>query len=629
MEVILDPRHFLTASLFYLIRKYTEHLVKFEENTSIDHEKIKMIFAGCPVEKHVNRLLQKMEAGHIEETEKLLEQCSEDISVLKDVYYSFLYTDKKFLNQIKKELKNKESHDSHLHQFENEYKTDTLAQEFKKMMKPKETCRFPPEPSGYLHLGHVKAAFLNNNLSDNLIVRFDDTNQEKSSDVFEKAILEDLKLLQLKEFKLSRSSDFHPKIVELCRKMIADGNAYCDDTDKEQMNIERMDGIESKRRNVDIKTNLAVFEKMVENGLKDFAQIDEKDNIEKYCVRAKIAVNSNNKALRDPVICRLKKIKHPRTNSRFSPTYDFSCPIVDSIEGVTTVLRTNEFRDRNEQYFWILDALQLRKPKIQDFSRLNFENTCLSKRKLRTLIEENNLTWDDPRIPTVKGILRLGLHITVLKEYIIMQGMKQSSHVTSWDKIWAMNKKYLDKVCNRYFAIKEDGKYHIKFVDESNNEIEPFEEKVSWPLNKKDLQAGQKEVLTRNIAISQEDGDLLETNEEFTLMIVGNCIVKEKNDNIITCISNPDGDIKKTKRKISWISLDECHRHELVQYSDLLKDDQFDPHSKKSETILVEKASQNIQPGEMVQFERIAFVRRDPPTDSYVVVPCTLQKREN
>lgn len=626
MEIILDKKHFLTPSLFYLLKTYTKHDIMFEDGVKLDLSTIKNAFENTPVKNHLEVLFQHLDKGKLEDTDKIIEKSVEDLSAIKNVYYSLLFTDKKFAGMIKKEMKKKENKNTGICQFEEVHLDETLSQEFRKLMKPKETCRFPPEPSGYLHLGHVKAALLNNELCDNLIVRFDDTNQEKASDHFEKAILEDLELLHLKSFKLSRTSDFYQNIIELAVKLIRDGKAYCDDTDKETMNIERADGIESKCRNTDTIENIKIFYEMINNGKNDLNPGNEK--FEKYCVRAKISIDNKNKALRDPVICRLKSNKHPRAMSRLSPTYDFACPIVDSLEGVTTVLRTNEFRDRNEQYFWFLDNLSLRKPIIKDFSRLNFENTCLSKRKLRGIIDEHSLSWDDPRVPTVKGIMRLGLHIDVLKDYIRLQGMKQANCITSWDKIWAMNKKYLDKICPRYSAIKENGNYDIIFINYNGETIEPYEKMIQWPLNKKIPDSPKKEVLTTKIKISKDDGDELEQGEEFTLMILGNCIVTEKKPGLIICKSNPEGNIKTTKRKVSWISSVDSQSYDLITYSDLLKNGEFNHESQSKEKILVEKACENINFGDLVQFERIAFVRKDKTLNSFIVVPNTTQKRE-
>lgn len=621
MNIYLDPSDDKSSSLFYLLKKYTEHNIIFDKEKKSEFEIIMKAFEKTVVFPFIFIIRENLNKK--KETDKISTKAVEDISVLQNIYYSFIYTDKKFLNKLKKELKLKNlSEDTST--FRDLYLNDAISAQLKEMMRKKETCRFPPEPSGYLHIGHVKAALLNNDLADNLIIRFDDTNQEKGSESYEESIIEDLKLLELKEFHLSRTSDFYQKIIECAKKLILENKAYCDNTDRETMNQERMDGIESKNRNNSIDKNKSIFDKMIKNGEKDVEECKNSE-IEEYCVRAKISIDEKNKSLRDPVILRLKNSKHPKTKSRLSPTYDFACPLVDSLQQITTVLRTNEFRDRNPQYFWILDALKMKKPKIKDFSRLNFEDTCLSKRKLRAVIEEHDLTWQDPRIPTIKGILRLGLHIDVLKEYIRLQGMKQGNCIASWDKIWAMNKKYLDKTCNRYSAILSDNYYKIDFIDNKGARINPYDPIISLPLNKKNQNSKQKEVLTTSIAISNEDANILKINEEFTLMALGNAILKKKTENKLICESNPTGNYKLTKNKISWISLDSAIEYNLTTYGSLFKDGKFNHDSKLTEKILIEKAAESIKYNEMVQFERIAFVKKDETSHEFVVVPYTRQ----
>ncbi|KAL1989266.1 hypothetical protein VTN96DRAFT_28 [Rasamsonia emersonii] len=253
--------------------------------------------------------------------------------------------------------------------------------------------RFPPEPSGYLHIGHAKAALLNDYFAHEkykgtLLVRFDDTNPSKEKEEFQDSIIEDLALMGIKPDKLSYTSDYFNELYEYCVQMIKDGNAYADDTDRETMAAERMKGIPSKRRDATVEENLARFEEMkrgTEEGMR-------------WCIRAKISVDNPNKALRDPVIYRCNPTPHHRTGTTWKiyPTYDFCCPIVDSIEGVTHALRTIEYRDRNPQYQWMLDALKLRNVQIWDFSRMNFIRTVLSKRKLTKLVEKGVVWgWDE------------------------------------------------------------------------------------------------------------------------------------------------------------------------------------------------------------------------------------------
>lgn len=170
-------------------------------------------------------------------------------------------------------------------------------------------------------------------------------------------------------------------------------------------------------------------------------------------------MQDKNKAMRDPVIYRCNLIPHIRTGTTWKiyPIYDFACPIVDSVEGVTHALRTNEYRDRNPQYDWFLKALSIRKVEIWDFSRVNFVYTLLSKRKLTWFVNEGKVSgWDDPRFPTVRGILRRGMTVEALRNYILMQGASQKDMLMEWDKIWSLNKKAIDSVAGRYYALNSD-----------------------------------------------------------------------------------------------------------------------------------------------------------------------------
>jgi glutamyl-tRNA synthetase len=197
------------------------------------------------------------------------------------------------------------------------------------------------------------------------------------------------------------------------------------------MQAERFDGIDSKNRNMSIEETLARFEDMknaTPQGLKS-------------TLRAKIDMQDKNKAMRDPVIYRCNVTPHHKTGSKWNiyPTYDFACPIVDSIEGVTHALRTIEYRDRNAQYAWFLKTLAIRHVHLWDFSRLNFVYTLLSKRKLTWFVDEGHVTgWDDPRFATVRGIKRRGMTIEALRTYILSQGASQREIQLEWDKIWVV-----------------------------------------------------------------------------------------------------------------------------------------------------------------------------------------------
>lgn len=278
--------------------------------------------------------------------------------------------------------------------------------------------RFAPEPSGYLHIGHSKAALLNQYFADRyhgkIIIRFDDTNPAKESNEFVDNLLIDIKTLGINYKDVTYTSDYFPQLMEMAEKLIREKKAYVDDTPREQMQKERMDGIESRCRNHSVEENIKLWKEMIagsERGLM-------------CCVRGKLDMQDPNKSLRDPVYYRCNPMAHHRIGNKYKiyPTYDFACPFVDSIEGITHALRSSEYHDRNAQYYRIQNDMGLREVYIYEFSRLNMVYTLLSKRKLLWFVQNGKVDgWDDPRFPTVQGIVRRGLQIEALIQFILEQ----------------------------------------------------------------------------------------------------------------------------------------------------------------------------------------------------------------
>ncbi|KAE9409788.1 glutamate-tRNA ligase [Gymnopus androsaceus JB14] len=484
----------------------------------------------------------------------------------------------------------------------------------------KVVTRFPPEPSGYLHIGHAKAAMLNQYFAKmyqgKLIIRFDDTNPSKERSEFEETILEDLELLEIRGDVVTHTSDYFDQLYELAIKIIESGKAYADDTEREQMQHERREGIASAHRNDSIEDNLKHFAEMKTGSTEGL----------RWCVRAKMSVDDPNKALRDPVIYRCNPLPHHRTGAQWKiyPTYDFACPMVDSIEGVTHALRTNEYRDRNPQYWWMIDALGLRKVKIWDFSRLNFIYTLLSKRKLHEFVNNGQVRgWDDPRFPTVRGIRRRGLAVEALRQFMLLQGPSQAIVSLEWDTIWALNKKVVDPIAPRHWAIIEDNKVPVTIKGgPSGVEVK------SLPKHKKNPDVGEKKtVYSSTILVDQEDAKSFEDQEEITLMDWGNAIVRSKSvdsSGNVTSIEmdlHLQGDFKKTKKKITWLA-QPSSEHPLIpvtlldydylitkkklEENDSIKDF-ITPVTEFKELALADANVKDLKKGDYLQFERKGY----------------------
>uniref|UniRef100_A0A8C5TWB2 Bifunctional glutamate/proline--tRNA ligase n=1 Tax=Malurus cyaneus samueli TaxID=2593467 RepID=A0A8C5TWB2_9PASS len=491
--------------------------------------------------------------------------------------------------------------------------------------------RFPPEASGYLHIGHAKAALLNQhyqvNFKGKLIMRFDDTNPEKEKEDFEKVILEDVAMLHIKPDQFTYTSDHFETIMKYAEKLIQEGKAYVDDTPAEQMKAEREQRVESKHRNNCVNKNLQMWEEMKKGT--EYGQT--------CCLRAKIDMSSNNGCMRDPTLYRCKNQPHPRTGSTYKvyPTYDFACPIVDSIEGVTHALRTTEYHDRDEQFYWIIEALGIRKPYIWEYSRLNLNNTVLSKRKLTWFVNEGLVDgWDDPRFPTVRGVLRRGMTVEGLKQFIAAQGSSRSVVNMEWDKIWSFNKKVcvIDPVAPRYTALLKDAVVPVN-IPEAQEEMK---EVAKHPKN---ADVGLKPVwYSSRVLIEGADAETLAEGEVVTFINWGNIIITKLNSGKIVSINaklNLDNkDFKKTT-KITWLA--ETPRAPLiptvcVNYEHLItkpvlgKDEDFKQYinrnSKQEELMLGDPCLRDLKKGDIIQLQRRGFFICDQPYEPVSPYSC-------
>jgi len=453
----------------------------------------------------------------------------------------------------------------------------------------KVVTRFPPEPSGYLHIGHAKAALLNqeiaNRFKGRMLVRFDDTNPSKEKDEYVDNIINDIKRLGLVFENITYTSDYFPQLVDLAERLIRAGHVYADDTPVDQMREERMQGIPSSRRERSVEDNLRVWTEMQAGSEEGKAN----------CLRIKLDMSAANKALRDPVCYRCNPTHHWRTGHTYKcyPTYDFACPFVDAFEGVTHALRTSEYKDREAQFYWILKLQQSVWPDLPyvhmwDYARLSFIYTVLSKRKLTWFVDNGIVNgWDDPRMPTVQGMLRRGLQVQALREFILSQGASKNVTYQEWDKIWTINKKIIDPVCPRHTAIATEGRVPV------NLSGAPSEEIVDVPRHQKNSSVGMKKQLrSGSLWLDQADAVLLSDGEEVTLMAWGNVIIDRVHREVaggpVTGVDahlHLEGDFRKTKLKLTWLAdstelplLELNHLGYLITKRKLEEEDKFEDY---------------------------------------------------
>ncbi|XP_059927479.1 bifunctional glutamate/proline--tRNA ligase isoform X6 [Gadus macrocephalus] len=487
----------------------------------------------------------------------------------------------------------------------------------------KVVVRFPPEASGYLHIGHAKAALLNQHyqvtFKGKLIMRFDDTNPEKEKEDFEKVILEDVAMLQITPDQFTYTSDHFPVILKMGEQLLTEGKAYIDNTPPEQMKLEREQRTESANRSNSVEQNLKMWAEMKAGS--EAGQC--------CCMRAKIDMASNNGCLRDPTLFRCKNAAHPRTGTtyRVYPTYDFACPIVDSLEGVTHALRTTEYHDRDDQFYWVIDALRLRKPYIWEYARLNLNNTVLSKRKLTWFVDQGYVDgWDDPRFPTVRGVLRRGMTVEGLKQFIAAQGGSRSVVNMEWDKIWAFNKKVIDPVAPRYTALSKSYVVPVAVSDA----VEEMKMAAKHPKN---AEVGMKEVwYGPKVLVDGADAETFSVGEVVTFINWGNLIITKINKDAGGKVSSLEArlnlentDFKKTT-KITWLT--DTQRAPLlpavcINYLHLItkpvlgKEEDFkafiNKESKLEEQMLGDPCLKDLKKGDIIQLQRRGFYICDQP----------------
>ena len=380
-----------------------------------------------------------------------------------------------------------------------------IDQDLQNGLDPDKLCfRFPPEPNGFLHAGHVKAIVLNFELakkySAKINLRFDDTNPENEDQKYVDAIKSDVNWLGYSWDEERYASDYFQQLYEWSLKLINEDKAYVDSQTSEeiadQKGTPKEPGKNSPFRNRTIEENTTLFKQMKEGKVEPG----------KHVLRAKIDMSSPNMLMRDPVIYRVLNAYHPRTKNEWVifPMYDWTHGESDYIEQISHSLCTLEFKPHRELYDWFLDQVVDKdkiRPKQREFARLNLSHTITSKRKLLYLVENNIVDgWDDPRMPTISGLRRRGYTPESLKSFVMAAGVAKRENVIEMSLLEFCVREDLNKKCNRMMVVQNPIKITITNLEEG------YEETLVVENNPEDPSAGSREmVFTKTVLIERED----------------------------------------------------------------------------------------------------------------------------
>lgn len=495
--------------------------------------------------------------------------------------------------------------------------------------------RFPPEPNGYLHIGHAKSICLNFGLAKEfngkVNLRFDDTNPLKEDIEYVNSIKEDVEWLGFKWDNLFFASDYFDIMYEKAVLLIKKGLAYVCELTQEQMKEYRGSltepGKESPYRNRSIEENLDLFEKMKNGQFKDGEKV----------LRAKIDMSSPNINLRDPIIYRISHSVHHNTKDKWCiyPMYSFAHPLEDAIEGITHSICTLEFEDQRPLYDWVVRECEMESiPRQIEFARLNITNTVMSKRKLKQLVDEGITDgWDDPRMPTISGFRRRGYTPEAIRKFCSEIGVAKSDSIVDSQMLEFFVREDLQQKAPLAMAVLDPIKLVITNYDENKTEMLEIEN------NAKDETKGKRLVsFSRELYIEREDFMENPINKYFRLF-PGNevrlkgayfvkCtdVIKDENNNIVEIHCTYDPETKsgsgftgrKVKSTIHWVDAKNCIPCEFRLYEPLVLDSEDNENknfleqiNKNSVSVLkgyIEKTQmENAKPSDKFQFVRNGF----------------------
>lgn len=507
--------------------------------------------------------------------------------------------------------------------------------------------RFPPEPNGYLHIGHTKAICINFGLGEKynapVNLRFDDTNPEKEEQEYVDSIKEDVSWLGFQWDQELYASDYFQQLYEWAVEMIKDGKAYVDEQPSEIITEQRKNptepGIESPYRNRPVEESLDLFQRMKAGEFEEGTM----------SLRAKIDMTSPNMNMRDPVMYRILKRPHHRTGDQWKiyPMYDWAHGESDYIEQISHSLCSLEFENHRPLYDWYLDQVYEEgnvRNKQREFARMNVSYMITSKRKLHRLVKEGVVNgWDDPRMPTISGLRRKGYTPASIKNFIERVGVAKRENLIDIQLLEFFVREDLNKIARRMMAVKDP----VKLIIE--NYTEDQEEWLDTENNPEDPNAGTRKIpFSREIWIEREDF-MEEAPKKFFRLSIGNevrlksayiikaeRVDKDENGKITTIYATYDPDTRsgsgseasqrKVKGTLHWVSVKHAVPVEIriydrlftVEQPDAEKDSDFlefiNPDSLTVVDGYAEPAIQEMETGQPIQFQRIGYFTKD--TDS-------------
>ena len=459
--------------------------------------------------------------------------------------------------------------------------------------KGKVVTRFPPEPNGYLHIGHAKAAIVDHEYArvydGKFILRFDDTNPENAHLKFYDAQKEDLRWLGIEWDEEYHTSDHLGKHYKLAEQLIDQEGAYVCKCPPDAVKDGRFHGKECGCRAVSTEENLDLWKDMISS------------SVEGAVLRLKGDMTCVNTAMRDPTLFRIIDKSHPLHGDKYRvwPTYDFAGAVEDSLSGVTHPFRTKEYELRDECYFHLLELLKLRKPHLMEFARLSIEGMPVSKRKIKPLIEKGMVSgYDDIRLPTLRGLEKRGILPEAIKQFVLSQGISKVESSVTFSIVEAINRKIIDPIAKRYFFVQNP----IKLVVEDA----PIREKTIR-LHPTDEKLGARIIKTGNtFFVPKEDIEKINIGDIFRLKDLYNVKIKEKNNEIFAEYAGEN--LIPDSAKIQWTAENFVKMSVFVPGL-LYQNGNYNSNSLGKVEGFAEEAVSQLETGEIVQFERFGFVR--------------------